>query len=72
MRSATDTTAPIVTSFNINPTTANTNSPITASYTVTGNTALKQIGLWRTTDCNDSPNGIITETLHPYYPLTIF
>ncbi len=38
------------------------NSPITASYTFTGNTALKQTGLWRTTDRNNSPNGIITET----------
>ncbi len=51
-----DTTTPKVTFFNINPTTANTNSPITASYKVSDNKALKQVELHRTNDKNGSPD----------------
>ncbi len=54
--SAQDTEAPKVASFNINPTTANTNEQITASYTVTDNKALKQVELHRTIDKNGSPD----------------
>ncbi|MCK4744642.1 hypothetical protein KAS41_01110 [Candidatus Parcubacteria bacterium] len=53
---ALDTTLPEVTLFTINPTTANTNQTIIASYAVTDNKELKQVELWRTTDSGGVPN----------------
>ncbi|MCK5591441.1 MAG: DUF4038 domain-containing protein, partial [Candidatus Pacebacteria bacterium] len=48
-----DTIEPVVAEFSVNPTTVNTNDPITISYTVTDETSLKQVELYRKIDGGD-------------------
>src|SRR3989339_1604564 len=49
---STDTTLPIVSAFSVTPTTLTVGASLTASYTVTDNTALARAELWR------APSGI--------------
>ena len=51
-----DTTPPEVSSFSISPITVNTNETITINYTVTDETSLNRVELWRTTDLGGVPN----------------
>src|SRR3989339_75388 len=54
---STDTTLPIVSAFSVTPTTLTVGASLTASYTVTDNTALARAELWRApsgTNCTDT------------------